>query len=113
MSGIQVDGTKHPCHVVLSCNQIWPLEPSNFLCKTPKFFAQGGDKANRCGGNILESQKHLGQKEFWEVVWYNSPLRAGPGLTLEQVPQGHVQSSAVYLKGWRFHSFSGKLVPGL
>lgn len=81
MGEIQGDGTKHPSHVVLSFNQIWSLELPNFLCKTPKFCAQEGDRANRCGGNILESQKLLDWKEPWEAVSFNLPLRAKSALT--------------------------------
>lgn len=66
-------------------------------------------KANRCGGKILESQKHLDQKEPWEVFWYNSLLRAVSTLTLEQVPQGHVQSSAVISKDGHSTASPGNL----
>lgn len=104
MGEIQGDGMKHPYYMVLSFNQIWSLELPNFLCKTLKFCAQEGDRANRCGGNILESQKLLDWKEPWEAVAFNLPLRAKSALTLVKVSWGHAQSSSVYLQGWETYS---------
>lgn len=58
-----------------------------------------------CLYSIISStlQNNLGWKGSTEVIWSNTPLRAGPILKLDQVAQGHLSSQ--YIQEWRCHSF--------
>lgn len=69
--------------------------------------------------HLTQKQNNLSCKGPLEIIRSNLFLKAEPALKLEpaskldQVAQGHIQSSFEYLQGQRFRNLSGQPIPVL